>query len=46
MLMLDSFVKKFSFCANEQFRVFETALRGRGISPVGRIRNFAGGCFY
>ena len=45
MLMLDSFVKKFSFCANEQFRVFETALRGRGISPVGRMRNFAGGCF-
>ena len=39
------FRKKFSFCANEQFRVFETALRGRGISPVARIRNFAGGCF-
>ena len=39
--MFDRFLKKSSFCANEQFRVFEIALRG-----VEGIRNFAGGCFY
>ena len=37
--MLVSFPKKSSFGANWQFRVFEMALRGRGISPVMAMGN-------
>ena len=46
MLILDSFLKKSSLCANGQIRVFEIALRSGGIPPVGGIRNFAGGYFF
>ena len=41
--MLVSFRKKSSFCANGKFSVFEMAFRGKGISPVGAMGNFAGG---
>ena len=41
--MLDSFLKKSSFCANGHFRVFYIALRYGGIPPASGIRNFGGG---
>ena len=46
MLILVSFPKKFSFCANEKFIDFETTLKSRGFSPVGVMGNFAGGRFF
>ena len=45
VMLLVVFPKKRSLSANRQFRAFEIALRGRGISPNGAIRNFAGGIF-
>ena len=46
MLMLLSFPQKSFFGANGQFRVFEIALRDRGIPPVGAMRDFVGGIFF
>ena len=41
MLILVSFPKKSSFCANVKFIDFEMALRGRPSSPVVAMGNFA-----
>ena len=41
-MMLASFPQKYFLGANGQFRVFEIAFRGRGITPVGAMENFAG----
>ena len=43
MLILVSFPKKSSFCANEKFIDFEVTLKDRGFSPVGTMGTFAGG---
>ena len=45
MLILVSFSKKSSFCANVKFIDFEMTLRGRVFSPVGAMGNFAKGIF-
>ena len=44
-MMLASFPQKSFLGDNEQFRVFEIAFRGRGITPVGAMENFAGPIF-
>ena len=46
MLILVSFPKKSSFCANEKFIDFEMTLKGRGFFPVGAMGNFAGAQFF
>ena len=43
--MLVSIPKNSSFGSNGQFRVSEMVLRGRGISPIGAMANFAAGTF-
>ena len=44
--MLDSFLKKSSFCANGQFRVFEIALKSGGFPELGGLQKLAGGFFF
>ena len=46
--MLVSFPEKFSFCTNGKVTDFEMTLRGKGLSPVRAMGNFAGeggGCW-
>ena len=45
MLMLVSFPKQLSLCANRKFSFFEMALRVRSIYPVGSMEGFIGGDF-
>ena len=46
MIILVSFLKKSSFCANEKVIDFEMTLKDRGFSPVVAKGNFAGGQFF
>ena len=46
MLILVSFPKKSSFCANEKFIDFKMTLKGKDFSPAGAMGNFADGQFF
>ena len=45
MLMLDSFLKKSSFCANGEFSDFKIAFRSGGFPQLGELEILLGGVF-